>query len=56
MFLFDSADDYYRASSHQDKVHLIKVPLLTIQAADDMMALKKGNTGETSHQSFSPVN
>lgn len=42
MFLFESCDDYYRAASHHDKMHLIKVPTLTIQAADDMMALRKG--------------
>lgn len=42
MFLFESCDDYYRASTHKDKVHLIQVPTLVIQAADDMMALEKG--------------
>lgn len=32
--MFASCDDYCRAASHKDKVHLI-------QAADDMMALEK---------------
>lgn len=42
MFLFESADDYYRAATHKDKLHLIKVPTLVVQAADDMFALEKG--------------
>lgn len=38
MFGFDTAEEYYRACTYKDKVHLIKVPTLVLQAADDMMA------------------
>lgn len=44
MFGFNSADEYYTACTYKDKVHLIKVPTLVLQAADDMMAYENGDS------------
>lgn len=48
MFGFDSAEEYYTACTYKDKVHLIKVPTLLLQAADDMMANEKGSSSNYS--------
>ena len=42
IFGFESVDHYYQAASHYDKIHLIKVPTVALQAKDDMLALAKG--------------
>lgn len=42
MFNFKSCDDYYEHSTNKDKIALIKVPTLCINAADDVILPEKG--------------